>query len=115
MKLSDIIDILTSIGIPVAYNHFVSRQEPPYLVYYVENSDNFCADNKVMSENLTVMIELYTKTKNLQLEKQLKDLLTDNEFPYELIGESFIESDNVYQIMYEINVMAVQDESPLSI
>lgn len=109
MTLENIKTILSELNISVAYNHFNKRTEPPYVVYYVQASENLFADNKVISENVTVLIELYTKNKDIKLERQLKNILNNNELPYELVGESFIEEDNVYQIVYQVNLIDLTD------
>lgn len=109
MTLENIKTILSELNISVAYNHFNKRTEPPYVVYYVQDSENLFADNTVIAENVTVLIELYTKNKDIKLERQLKNILNNNELPYELVGESFIEEDNVYQIVYQVNLIDLTD------
>lgn len=109
MTLENINAMLLELGLPVAYNHFSKRTEPPYIVYYVQDSENFFADNKVASENVTVLIELYTKMKDVKLERELKNILNNNELPYELVGESFIEEDKVYQVIYQVNIIGLTD------
>lgn len=105
MTLKKLQEILSQLKIEVTYNHFSKRTSPPYLVYYIDSTENTCADNIVISENATVLLELYTKLKDVNLEKKLKNLLNNNELPYELVGESFIEDENVYEIIYQINVI----------
>lgn len=116
MTLSDINTMLEELNIPVAYNHFKKSTTPPYVVYYVDSSTNTMADNKVYAENVTINIELYTTTKDLALEQKLKDILNQNDIPYEQISETYIESDNVYEILYEITIMGLEyDSRPMSI
>ena len=109
MTLKELNTILSELNISIAYNHFNTKTNPPYLVYYIESSENFFADNTVISENVTVLIELYTKKKDVKLERKLKNILNNNELPYELVGESFIEEDNVYQIVYQVNLIDLTD------
>lgn len=109
MTLKELNTILSELNISIAYNHFNTKTNPPYLVYYIESSENFFADNTVISENVTVLIELYTKKKDVKLERKLKNILNNNELPYELVGESFIEEDNVYEIIYQINLIGLTD------
>ena len=109
MTLENIKTILLELNVPVAYNHFNKRTDPPYVVYYVQDSENVFADNTVILENVTVFIELYTKKKDTKLERQLKNILNNNELPYELVGESFIEEDNIYQIIYQVNLINLTD------
>lgn len=116
MTLEDINTMLEELNIPVAYNHFNESIAPPYAVYYVVASDNTVADDQVYTENVTINIELYTAVKDLVLEKQLKDILNQNDLPYEQISETYIENDNVYEILFEITIMGLEyDSRPMSI
>ncbi len=105
MTLENIKAMLLELKLPLAYNHFSRKTEPSYIVYYVQDSEHLFADNKVIAEVSTIFIELYTKKKDINLERQLKNILNNNELPYELVGESFIEEDNVYQIIYQIKLI----------
>ena len=116
MTLNDLKIMLEELNVPVAYNHFKKSTIPPYVVYYVDSSVNTMADNKVYMENVTINIELYTITKDLVLEKKIKDILSQNDLPFEQISETYIESDNVYDILYEVTIMGLEYESkPISI
>ena len=109
MKINKLKSILESLKIPVAYHHFNQKTKVPNLIYYIRDTENFCADNMVLIENATIVIELYSTKKDVKLERQLKDILINNELPYDLIGESFIEEEKVYQTIYEINVINLTD------
>lgn len=79
--ISNLKNILGQLDIPIAYSHFNTATELPYLVFYETGSDNVFADNKVYQECISVEIELYTQYKDITLESQLKTLLNDNEIP----------------------------------
>jgi hypothetical protein len=66
---------LDTLNIPVAYMAFAEAQEPPFLVYYEDASNNFFADNTVHKRISEITVELYTKFKDTTLEGQLEDLL----------------------------------------
>lgn len=109
MTLVDIENILLATGYPVAYSHFVSNNnnpppKPPFITYIVLYSSNFFADNKVYKKINVVQIELYTKKKDFITEKNLEDLLDENEIPYEST-ETWIESEKLFQKIYEIGVI----------
>ena len=63
----------------------------------------FYADDTVYYEGYAVTIEVYTDQKDLQLEKKVKQLLNNNELPYESY-ESFLDSENMYLKAYEIEI-----------
>lgn len=101
MTLEQLYRILQQMKLPLAYNHFNKPQLPPYLVYFTEDSSNFCADNKVYFKAPTWVIELYTDQKELILETRLEGLLEEADLYYEKY-EAFIDSEKMYQIRYEL-------------
>jgi hypothetical protein len=93
--------LLKSTGLPVAYHHFTSPPSPPYIVYLFAYSSNFGADNKVHSQADNYQVELYTKTKDPAAETLIEDLFDANEIYWEKT-ETYIESESLYQVLYEI-------------
>ena len=93
--------LLKSTGLPVAYHHFTSPPTPPYIVYLFSHSSNFGADNKVHSQADNYQVELYTKTKDPTSEKLVEDLFDANDIYWEKT-ETYIESEGLYQVLYEI-------------
>jgi hypothetical protein len=87
----------------VAYHHFTSPPSPPYLVYLFSYSDNFGADNKVYQAIGYYQIELYTTKKDPTSEKLVEDLFDNNDI-YWGKTETWIESENLYQVLYEIEI-----------
>ena len=109
MTLSELYNVLTAAGFPVAYSHFTASPKnplpkPPYITYYVSGSANFNADNAVYKKIDDVQIDLYTKSKDLAAETKLEEVLTDNEIPFESY-ESYIESEKLYQKTYEVRLI----------
>lgn len=109
MKITDLINILKATGLPIFYSHFNVTDddpvpEPPYMTYIFSYSSNMYADNKVYKKIDNFQIELYTKIKDLQAEKKLEDLFDLNEIPYST-SEIFIESENIFQKIYEVRLI----------
>ena len=109
MKITDLINILKATGFPIFYSHFNVTDddpapEPPYMTYIFSYSSNMYADNKVYKKIDNFQIELYTKIKDLQAEKKLEDLFDLNEIPYST-SEIFIESENIFQKIYEMRLI----------
>ena len=94
-------NLLKSTGLPVAYHHFTSPPTPPYIVYLFSYSSNFGADNKVHKEIPNYQVELYTKTKDPAAEALIEGLFDDNDIYWEKT-ETYIESEDLYQVLYEI-------------
>ena len=102
--MNDLLELLKQLNIAVAYHHFVNPNSPPFITYLGTGTDNFYADNKVYLKINIIKIELYTLQKDIKLESQLESILDSNEIPYEIIAEGYIESEKVYQVIYEINI-----------
>ena len=94
-------NLLKSTGLPVAYHHFTSPPEPPYIVYLFAYSSNFGADNKVHGKVNNYQVELYTTIKDPASEKLIEDLFDANDIYWEKT-ETYIESEDLYQVLYEI-------------
>jgi len=93
--------LLKSTGLPVAYHHFTSPPSPPYIVYLFAYSSNFGADNKVHSQADNYQVELYTKTKDPVAEALIEGLFDANDIYWDKT-ETYIESEGLYQVLYEI-------------
>jgi len=102
-------NLLKSTGLPVAYHHFPEDEnfsppklpDPPYIVYLFSHSSNFGADNRVYNKQSNYQVELYSTKKDPASEKLLEDLFDDNDIYWEKT-ETFIESEGLYQVLYEI-------------
>ncbi|MBJ8027761.1 hypothetical protein [Bacillus cereus group sp. N21] len=109
MTLAELKKILDATGYPVAYSHFIATPDnsvpaPPYICFLVDGSSNMMADNKVYKKINDVSIELYTLRKDLVTESKLEKVLDDLEIPYESF-EVFIESEKLYQKIYEMRLI----------
>lgn len=101
MRLEEIKEMLKKTGLPVAYRAFRRRQEPPFLCYLTAGSNNFAADGTVYFKIMRVQVELYTKEKNLEAEERVENALSSVFWDK---TETFIESEGIYQILYEFEV-----------
>lgn len=101
MKHEQLYELLKQMKLPLAYSHFSKAQNPPYLVYFTEDSNTFAADNRVYFKEANWVIELYTDKKDLNLETRLEVLLEDAELYYEKY-EAYIDTEKMYQIRYEL-------------
>lgn len=105
MTLIKLKTILDATGYPVAYSHF--KESPPsipFITYLEFDSNNFHADNRTFKKVKNINVELYTDKKDLQAEATLETLLDSNDIPYET-NETYIESEQLFQKIYEIGVI----------
>lgn len=101
MTLEQLTALLLTLGIPVAYSHFDHPQKPPFAVFYLLEDENMSADDGVYFTDSRFNVELYTRRKDPALERRVQRLLRDNGLYWEK-AESFIESEGVYEVLYQI-------------
>lgn len=97
-----IYQVLQSTGLPCAYSHFKTPQEPPYLVYLGSGQDVLEADNTHYWKNNRYQIEYYFTEKNETNEAAIEKVLLDNGLLYEKSEDVFIEDEGVFVIYYTV-------------
>lgn len=93
---------LQSTGLPCAYSHFKTSQEPPYIVYIGNGQDNLDADNTHYWRNNRYQVEYYFTTKNEQNEASIEDALLNAGYLYDKSEDIYIEDQCVFVIYYYI-------------
>lgn len=101
MTVDQISNILKKLGMPVSYHHFNTPQKPPFIVFYATGADSFGADDKTYSKTDRMNIELYTAKKFPALEEKTERALDAAGIYYDK-SEAYIQSEELYQILYEI-------------
>ena len=109
MTFQEIASMIESIGLPFSYYMFKgSKNDPvpplPYVIFYYPQSDNFGADNNVYQNITRLNVELYSENKDFDSEKLVEDVLIENDIFFEKY-ESYIESENMYEVLYESEVI----------
>lgn len=89
-------------GLPCAYSHFKTDQEPPYLVYIGNGQDVMEADNTHYWRNNRYQVEYYFTTKNEENETAIEDALLENGYLYDKSEDIYIEDEGVFLIYYYI-------------
>ena len=104
MEHKDIYNLLKSINIPVAYGHFDNNKDmvPPFMVYRELAPDTFKADNRTYYRPYNFEIELVTIKKDTILQKQIEELLDNNNIPYDISDEIWDNDEKIYHNFYEI-------------
>ena len=106
MTFIEVKQMIESIGLPYTYDSFPNNvaPAPPYIVFNYPNNDDFGADNTNYVSIDLLNIELYTSTKDFELERNLEAVLNANGFYYDKT-ETYIRQDNIYQITYVTEVI----------
>ena len=104
MEHETIYNLLKTINIPVAYDHFDSNKNitPPFMTYREIAPIAFKADGITYKKLNNFEIELITEKKDIELETQIEDLLTNNLIPYDKDDDVWDEEERIYHIFYEI-------------
>lgn len=99
-----IYEMLQTMQIPVAYDHFDSDKNirPPFIVYRETDIDTFKADNYSCFRDYNFEIELVTEIKSPSLQDQLETLLTNNKIPFDLRMELWDKDEKIYHNIYDI-------------
>lgn len=105
MTHAEVIAMMEEFGIPYAYDHFSEGEspEPPFICFLYPQAQNFGADNVVYFSSNALDIELYTDTKEPELEAAVEEILTAHELYYEK-SEVWIESEKLYEVLYSLVV-----------
>lgn len=103
MSLEAFKELLETSGFPVAYHSFPAKEDPPmpYIVYLTPYSKNFKADGRVYASLKSMQVELYTQFKDLEAEAKVEAALEEY---YYRKSETWIDSENCYEVIYELEV-----------
>lgn len=95
--------LLNNTGLPYRYLSFSEKSVPkmPYLTFQFLYSNNMAADGKVYYQISRVKIDLFTKIKDLDAEKQVEMALSGHYWEKE---EEYLDNQDCYQITYEIEM-----------
>ena len=95
-------ETLQSTGLPCAYAHFRTAQEPPYVVYLGNGQDTYEADNTHYWRRNRYQVEYYFTTKNESHDASIEDALLEAGYLYDKSEDIFIEDQGVFVIYYYI-------------
>lgn len=105
IRKEQIEDMLGRLEIPFAYHHFEKEDavNPPFICWLSPGTDNFSADGKAYHRSDELDIELYTDDRDFGLERRLEQLLDEQGIFWDKT-ELYIESENMFEILYEMEV-----------
>lgn len=105
MTIIEIKQLIESLGLPCTYHSFPDKEAPdlPYIVWYFTESSNFSADDKVYVRIEQLNIELYTRVKDFDAEKNIETVLETYNFYWDKL-ETYIDSEHMYEVLYQTEV-----------
>lgn len=106
MTYKEISQMIAGAGLPYAYYQFPedTPQAPPFICFFFSQIDDVFADDTNYQRIVQLNIELYTNVKDFDLEASLEEILQNNNLTY-YKEENYIDSEKLYQIAYEMEVM----------
>ena len=93
----------TLTDIKVDYGHSDIQQDLPKIVVSIEQGSNFGADNHVYVQGWDFTLDLYTRDKDPDTEKKVKDLLNGAGI-YWNRSETYYDDELVYEIEFTFTV-----------
>lgn len=106
MTLQDIADIVTAWSLPFAYYEFEDEiPEPPYVVYFLDESADFFADNQNYSLSRRLYVELYCSSKKeaMTAEETIEASFIENEMPFTKDCD-YISGERLFVTVYTMEV-----------
>jgi hypothetical protein len=105
MTHEEVVQMLTELDIPYAYDHFAEGEspQPPFICFLFPESENFSADDAVYAAFNTLHLELYTDKKSPDTEKKIEDILGCHELFWQK-SEVWIDSEKLYEVLYRMSV-----------
>lgn len=105
MSYEEIYEMMQEIGLPFAYHHFAEGEspDPPFLLFLSPGEETFSADNLMYHSFKQLNVELYTDEKSPETEQRVEKVLLQHNLYYTKT-EAWIESEKLYEILYELEV-----------
>lgn len=99
-------ELVGGLGLPYAYYQFTkdTAKPPPFICYYLTGSDDFAADGVNYAKIRQLVIELYTKHKDFELEAQIESALRAAGIFY-TVAETPIDSQQMYMTVYTSEIL----------
>lgn len=115
MTREQIASMIDSVGIPYAFDHFGEKdgehpQGPPFICFLTPELDGFHADGINYVHIVQLIIELYTDEPDFDLEQAIEAALTAEDLTYQKTDQAYIETDQMYQTTYTMEVLLTDGE-----
>ena len=104
MTYQEIAQMVESIGLPYAFYQFPddTEQAPPFICF-LDDYDDFYADDSNYADKVVLTVELYTDTKDIPLESAVEAVLDGHEMTWSK-ESTYIDSERMWQTSYTMEV-----------
>lgn len=112
MTYKQIATMISTIGLPNAYYQFPNDtpQEPPFVVFYYDDTNDLFADNTNYQRIAGLTIEFYSDVKDFTNEDLIEQTLASNCLTYQK-SEQFLDSEHMHETVYELEVLITQENT----
>lgn len=106
MSEKELYDLLVTLKLPVAYDHFeeypTNKVTPPFVLYFNTDATTVKAEDRTWLRYNNYIVDLVTEKKDPDLEEELEDMFYNNTIPFDK-EENYIDDERIYQIRYFIS------------
>ena len=112
MTYKELNTFIASLGLPYAYNQFPddTPQEPPFICFLFDSSDDFIADDTNYAKIRPLTIELYTSEKDFALEDTIESALSAGGFVYSR-SETYLDSEHMNMVVYSTEIIITEEQN----
>lgn len=105
MTTKEVAKMIADIGVPYAYYQFPeTREATPFICFFYGGSNDFLADDSNYRKIERLVIELYTKNKDLALETSVEGALASHGLVWSR-SEYYVDNERLYETVYETNII----------
>lgn len=106
MQYNEVASMIEDFGYPFAYRFFPNEtdKQPPFVVFWYDGIDDLKADNINYQRIVILEIRLYTDNKDFSAEANVESVLASHGIAYSK-DEIYIESEHMYEIFYETEIV----------
>ena len=110
MTYKEIADMIETVGIPFAYYQFPDGTDvaPPFIAFYYAATDDLYGDNTNYQRIVNLVIELYTDTKDFELEASVESALNNAGLAF-LKVEQYIDDEKMFEQIYTTEVVITEE------
>ncbi len=100
MSLAELKTLIDTLKIDSVYGYFPKEKKPPYIAYQAETAQSINADGIVVLLIANVTLTLVTARRDTATEKQIADLLTENDVDFGEPDYEFDEQQNIHKASF---------------
>ena len=106
MSLTELHNLLLTLEIPIAYDHFKDEQKPPFLAYRVLSEKFNTADSKTAFRTANIELSYCCDLRNIPFERRIEHLLENSGLTFDK-SFFYVEKQEMYQINYYFTLLEV--------